>query len=129
MTSGRQASWQNPRILFTVLVVFLCGMAAGMLTMSLGLHHLLHPAQSTGWKESGKDVSLQRFKRELELTPAQSEQLETILDDFFTYYHTLQAQLDDVRASGKQRILRVLDEKQKRKFEKLMVELQQSQLR
>jgi len=129
MTPAQQPSWQNPRILISVLLVFLCGLAAGMLTMSLGLHHLLHPAQPSAWKETGKDVSLDRFKKELALTPAQTEQLETILDDFFTYYHTLQAQLDDVRASGKQRIMRVLDEKQKRKFEKLMGELQQSQLR
>ncbi len=128
MTSGRQASWQNPRIFFTLLLVFVCGGIAGMLTMSLGLHHLLHPAQP-GWKESGKELPLQHLKKELELTPAQSEQLETILDDYLTYYHTLQAQLDDVRASGKQRILRVLDEKQKRKFEKMMAEMQEKQLR
>jgi hypothetical protein len=129
MNSGHQASWQNPRILFTILGVFLCGVAVGMLTMSLGLHHLLHPEQTQVMTAGGKDMSLQSFKKELDLTPAQCEQLETILDDFFTYYHTLQAQLDDVRASGKQRILRVLDEKQKRKFEKLMGDSQQGQLR
>lgn len=128
MTSGQQASWQNPRILFTILLVFLCGFIVGMLTMSLGLRHLLHPGEPQAMKAEGKDMSLQRFKKELDLTPAQSEELETILDDFFTYYHTLQAQLDDVRASGKQRILRVLNEKQKRKFEKMM-ELQHKQLR
>lgn len=129
MTSGHQASWQNPRILFIILGVFLCGVAVGMFTMSLGGRHLLHPESTAAMKAGGKDMSLQAFKKELNLTPAQSEQLETILDDFFTYYHTLQAQLDDVRASGKQRILRVLDEKQKRKFEKMMGELQQGQLR
>ncbi len=126
MTPAQQVS--NPRILVSVLVVFLCGLVAGMLTMSLGLHHLLHPSQPSTLKETDKDA-LDRFKKELDLTPAQTEQIEAILDDFFTYYHTLQAQLDDVRASGKQRIVRVLDEKQKRKFEKLMGELQQSQLR
>ena len=129
MTSGHQASWQNPRILFTILGVFLCGVAAGMVTMSFGLHPLIHPQKTSTWKESGKEVSLKSLKKELNLTPAQSEQLETILDDFFTYLHTLQAQLDDVRASGKQRILRVLDEKQKRKFEKMVGDLQQGELR
>ena len=62
-------------------------------------------------------------------TPAQSEQLETILDDFFTYYHTLQAQLDDVRSSGKQRILRILNDEQKKKFEQLAAEPQNKSLR
>jgi hypothetical protein len=82
------------------------------------------------WKETEtKEMSLQRFKRELDLTPAQAEQLETVLDDFFMYYHTLQAQLDDVRASGKKRILRILNEDQKRRFEKIMTETGAKRLR
>jgi hypothetical protein len=63
-----------------------------------------------------------RMKTELNLTPEQTEQLKTVLDDFFTYYYTLQAQLDDVRASGKQRILHILDDGQKKKFERIMSE-------
>jgi hypothetical protein len=130
MASTPSASWQNPRILLTLFVIFLCGACAGMLTMALGAHRWMHaqtlPA-APAWKESGREVSLQRFRQELNLSPQQTEQLETILDDFFTYYHTLQAQLDDVRASGKQKILRILDENQKKKFEKLMTELQEKQ--
>jgi Spy/CpxP family protein refolding chaperone len=107
-------------------MLFACGVIAG----ALGAHRLMyHSPPQPSWKESGKEITLERFKKELDLTAAQSEQLETILDDFFTYYHTLQAQLDDVRASGKQRILRVLNDQQKRKFEKLMSELQERRLR
>jgi len=121
MTS-QPAPWRNPRILLTLLIVFLCGASAGMLGMALGQHRLVRASQQPLWKESGKEISLEHFKRELNLSAAQTEQLETILDDFFTYYHTLQAQLDDVRASGKQRILRILDENQRRRFEKLLAE-------
>jgi hypothetical protein len=130
MAAAQSPGWQNPRILLTLLVVFLCGATAGMLVMALGVHRWMHPASSSmpALKESGKEGSLQRFKKELNLTPAQTEQLETILDDFFTYYHTLQAQLDDVRASGKQRILRILDDGQKKKFEKIMGEMQEKPL-
>jgi Spy/CpxP family protein refolding chaperone len=129
MTNTKAASWQNPRILLTLLIVFLCGASAGMLVMSLSVHRRWAPVQQPSWKESGKDISLQRFKKELDLTPEQTEQLETILDDFFTYYHTLQAQLDDVRASGKSRIVRILNPEQRRKFDKLMLDLQDKQLR
>jgi hypothetical protein len=128
MTSAQSPGWQNPRILLTLLVVFLCGASAGMVVMAMGAHRWMHASSQPAWKESGKEVSLQRFKKELSLTPSQTEQLETILDDFFTYYHTLQAQLDDVRASGKQRILRILDDGQKRKFEKIMSEMQERPL-
>jgi hypothetical protein len=122
------AAWRNPRILLTLLIVFLCGASAGMLGMALGQHRVTRAAaQQPLWKEAGKEISLEHFKTELDLTPAQTEQLETILDDFFTYYHTLQAQLDDVRASGKQKIMRVLDENQKRKFEKMLAESQDRQ--
>ncbi len=128
MQPAKAASWQNPRILLTLLIVFVCGASAGMVVMSLGYHYRLRPTSQPSWKESGKEVSIQRFKKELNLTPAQTEQLEMVLDDFFTYYHTLQAQLDDVRASGKHRILRILDDGQKRKFEKIMAEMQEKQL-
>lgn len=129
MTS-KCASWQNPRILLTLFLVFLCGATAGMVAMAMGAHRWMHAsAAPAAWKESGKEVLLQRFKTDLDLSPAQTDQLETVLDDFFTYYHTLQAQLDDVRASGKQRILRILDENQKRKFERMMTDLQEKQLR
>jgi Spy/CpxP family protein refolding chaperone len=124
MTSAHSPGWQNPRILLTLTVVFLCGVTAGMVAMSLIRHNTPQPT----FKGTEKEVSLQRFKTELNLTPAQTEQLETVLDDFFTYYHTLQAQLDDVRASGKQRILRILNEEQKKKFQKIMLEMQDKRL-
>lgn len=128
MTASKSPSWQNPRILFTLLLVFLSGAAVGMLGMSLGAHRWMHQSQLS-WKEGGKEISLEKFKRELSLSPAQAEQLETVLDDFFMYYHTLQAQLDEVRANGKNRILRILDDEQKHKFNRMMNELQGKQLR
>lgn len=96
--------------------------------MSLAGHRWQNP-KPLSWKEGGREVTLERFKRELKLTPEQTAQLEAILDDFFMYYHTLQAQLDEVRATGKDRILRVLDAEQRRKFERMMSELQSKQLR
>lgn len=126
MTPTQTASWQKRRVLFPLFVVFLCGVIAG----ALGAHRFMHHSPpEPSWKESGKEITLKRLTKELNLTPAQSEQMETILDDFFTYYHTLQAQLDDVRASGKQRIVRVLNEEQRQRFEKLMNEFQDQKLR
>lgn len=129
MTRIKAVSWQNPRILLTLLIVFLCGASTGMLVMSLSAPRRLTSLQQPALKGSGKDITLERFKKELDLTPQQTEQLELILDDFFTYYHTLQAQLDDVRASGKNRIVRILNPEQKRKFDKLVFDFQVKQLR
>jgi trans-aconitate methyltransferase len=100
-----------------------------MLTMSLGVHRWMHrTAEAAPFShEGGKESTVQRFRSELDLTPAQTEQLELILDDYFTYYATVQAQLDDVRASGKHKLLRLLNDDQKRRFERLMAELQEKQ--
>jgi hypothetical protein len=129
MAAAHSPGWQNPRILLTLLLVFLCGASAGMVVMAMGEHHWMRAQAQSAWKDSSKEKLLQRLKKELELSPGQSEQLETILDDFFTYYHTLQAQLDDVRASGKERILRILNDDQKKKFEKIMTGIQEKPLR
>jgi len=119
MTSAHSSGWQNPRILLTLAVVFLVGVTVGML-----VHHWMHvpPPPPPGPPAGPGAALLTRLKTELDLTPAQTEQLKTVLDDFFTYYYTLQAQLDDVRASGKQKIMGILDEGQKKKFEKIMTE-------
>ena len=63
------------------------------------------------------------MKKDLDLTPEQAVQIETVLDEFVLYYQNLQGQMDDFRAEGKNRILRVLDERQKAKFEKMMLSL------
>lgn len=108
-------TWRNPRILLTLLLVFLCGSLAGALAMRYGVHPRLH-SQAPYWSEAGKEISLQRLQRELDLTEKQSEEIALILDDFVKYMHSLQAQMEEVRADGKRRILQVLDERQKQRF-------------
>lgn len=129
MSCAKNASWLNPRVLLTLTVVFLCGASAGMLLMAMGAHRWMHrtfdPQYSQlYWDDTGKAVSLQQLKKELNLTADQVTQLELVLDDFSTYCHTLKAQFDDVRASGKERIMRILNDGQKRKFEKIVSDKQ-----
>ncbi len=118
--------WRNPRIVLTLFLVFLAGFSAGVLTLRLSASYWTPAAQAAPSWESGKAALLDRFKTEVNLTPEQTVQLETVLDDYFTYYHTLQAQLDDVRADGRERILRILNDDQKRRFEKLMTALEEN---
>ena len=121
-----RAPWLNPRILSTLLCVFLSGAAVGALAMKLSV-----PPQRGGpwWKQDGREISLQRFQKELNLTPEQATEVERVLDDFMMYYQTLQAQMDDVRATGKGRILKLLNEEQQKKFDKMLGEIQAKQLR
>lgn len=118
-----RAPWQNPSILFTLFCVFLAGAATGAVTMRFRFAPE-RQKPNLAWNEAGREITLQKFKKELNLTPHQTEEMERILDDFMTYYQYAKAQMDDVRATGKGRILRILQEDQKVKFEKMMGGLQ-----
>src|SRR5580704_13184847 len=122
MLAVDRAPWQNPRILSTLMLVFLAGGAAGALSMRLGLHDKLHRSASAASRTPGQDAVLNRFKTELDLSGAQTEQLALVLDDYRQYYQSLQDQLDDLRATGKNRIMQVLNADQRAKFEKMMAD-------
>jgi len=123
IAAAERAPWQNPRILTTLLLVFLAGATAGALSMRFGLHERLHRTVSAASREPNREVVLQRFKTELDLSGAQTQQIGLVLDDYGQYYQSLQDQLDDLRATGKTRILQILDASQRAKFEKMMSEL------
>jgi Spy/CpxP family protein refolding chaperone len=123
MLAADRASWQNPRILTTLVMVFLCGALVGAITMRSGLHDKLHRSAAAYWKDGQGEFSYDRLKRDLNLTPDQAERLKVILDDFVKYHEDLQAQIEDVRATGRNRILQMLTPDQRRRFEQLSTEL------
>jgi hypothetical protein len=98
-----------------LVLVFLCGAVAGAVAMNLGAHNMLHPLPF--WKDNAKAEYLKTVQKELDLTPEQTVQMESILDDFAKYYQT-------VLSDGKARIFNILNDDQKRKFEKLLKERQ-----
>lgn len=119
MSHDTRPTWHHPKVLGLLLVVFLCGAAAGSLAS-----RLIYPrSTASAWKDGGKTLTLDMLKKELDLTPDQAAQIETVLDEFVLYYQNLQGQMDDFRADGKERILRVLTPGQREKFNRKMSEL------
>lgn len=110
-----RASRIGPRFagISTLVLVFLCGAVVGALAFNLGAHKRMH--REPFWSDSGKLVAVERVKRELDLTPLQTEQLESVLDDFAKYYQT-------VLSDGKSRIMQILNDDQKRKFEHMLAQ-------
>lgn len=119
-----QASWRNPRVVLTLALVLFCGGIAGVL---LGRAFPPQHTHTVGayWSAGGREASLAKLKKELSLTPEQAREIEAVLDDFVKYYHSLQTQMDSVRANGKERIRSVLTPDQRQKFDKMAYELQQ----
>ena len=120
---------RNPRIFLVILLVFVCGALTG--AVGARYHYrgaaLKASAAQRTWKEGGKEISVERFRKELGLTGDQTREVAEVLDDFMKYYQTLQAQMDDVRANGKDRIVNILSPEQKEKFGRMMTELQSRQ--
>jgi hypothetical protein len=123
MFAADRASWQNPRVLTTLVLVFLTGAMAGAITMRAGLHDKMHRSANAYWRDGRNEFSYDRLRKDLDLTLEQSERLKTILDDFDKYHEDLQAQIEDVRATGKNRIMQMLDARQRQRFEQLSNQL------
>jgi Spy/CpxP family protein refolding chaperone len=124
MVAVERAPWQNPRIVSTLMLVFLAGAATGALSMRFGLHDQLHRDQShRPASVENREAILNRFKTELNLSAPQTEKLALVLDDYRQYYQSLQDQLEDLRATGKTGIMEILDPQQRVKFQKMMNDL------
>lgn len=123
MLATTQAPWRNPRVLSTLMLVFLAGAAAGALSMQMGLHGWLHRTMSTPEPASPPATLLEKFNTELGLTQDQSRKISAVLADYTQYYQSIQEQLDDVRSTGRRQILGILTPDQRDKFEKMAPEL------
>ena len=109
-------------------LVFLSGSLAGVLVGRFS-NLIQKPPSIRFWREGGKELSLQKLKKELDLTPQQASEMEVILDDFVQYYDALQSQMDGVRRNCKDRVVAMLTPDQQQKFEKLLGGLQPKQLK
>lgn len=99
-----------------LVLVFLCGCALGALVMDFGVHNRSRQVAAFD-SPAGKRADFQRLQKELNLTPAQSDQIESILNDFWHYYIS-------VLSESKTRVEQILNPQQRAKFEKLLQEQQ-----
>lgn len=119
----QRASWTNGRVLATLLLVFIAGGAAGAVALRT-YYRVMATRSAAVLRADNPKVWLERFRKDLDLTTAQAEKMEIALDDYMKYLQDLQTQMDDVRAHGKQQILRILDPVQQKKFEKMLADSQ-----
>lgn len=115
-------SWRNPKVLRVLFLVFLAGGLSGAVTFRMARIMLRRePAAmaAAGPSLRDKEQALALLKQELNLTPDQTERVSAIIDDYKRYYGNIQDQVEEVRATGKNKILEVLDPQQRSKFEKL----------
>ena len=102
-----------------VAVVFLTGMVAGALTTKLADRYFAEP---DGLKQE-KQVALQHLSEELDLTEEQARAVEAILDEFIMQQADLINTFNSSRLSGHDRIIEVLNDDQRRRFQEVLTEL------
>ena len=96
-------------------LVFLSGAVVGALALDFGIHNRQRSLSFDS--PQAKALYFDHMQKELNLTPAQSEQMQSVLNDFWQYYRT-------VLSDGKQRVEQLLDEEQRKKFERLLQQQQ-----
>src|ERR1041384_6110982 len=92
-------------------LIFLCGAVSGALLMNQRNHKREIEISEHG--HFGNRFEMQHLRKELELNDEQARQLSMILDDVAKYY-------DNVLSDGQTRVMQMLDEKQKAKFQKML---------
>ncbi len=97
--------------IFSFLLVFLCGVVAGALVMSLARKNHGNPPVSNEISM----FSVTEMKTELDLTDEQTRQVTSFLDDFSRYY-------DNLLADGNSRILQILNPEQKKRFAQMLAQ-------
>lgn len=110
--TGSSRTW-NPKAACALALglVFLCGAASGALVMDFRVHNRSRtPSVDSA---ASRAMNFEHMQRELNLSPAQSEQIQSVLSDFWQYYRT-------VLTDSKQRVEQLLTEEQKQKFEKML---------
>lgn len=115
MFASDRASWQNPRVLLILMLVFLAGACAGAMVVRAG---------RVIYANSAGNLSYEGLKKDLNLTPVQAEQIKVVLDDFASFNEEIKAQIRSVRAMGKHKIMSVLNPDQQKHFEKICSDLQ-----
>jgi hypothetical protein len=80
------------------------------------MHSKLFPPRQQEPIEIARRVGLSRLKAELNLSPDQEKIVTKELDDYAKYYQNIEEQREDVAELGKQRIMDVLNDQQKRRF-------------
>lgn len=113
--------------------VFLLGAALGVVLGYLTAHHSTSAATAPLSEQERRAHRVQEITRELSLTPAQSQQLDSILKERHAeskaIHDQTDLQIDQVRQKGRDQIRAILTAEQQPKFEEFLKRLDEERKR
>jgi hypothetical protein len=110
----------NPRVIAILAVIFFCGAAFGAVGTNLYLHRFFAPVKGPSFAYQGRRITMEQMQHDLDLSADQRETIKLILDDYAKYFLNLEDQRQTLYESGRLKILDVLNDQQKAKFERLL---------
>lgn len=88
--------------------------------LTSGLLHSRPAIDRPAAMEHARHIAVEHLRTELSLTPEQEQTVMKVLDDYGKYYQNIEDEREDVAEHGKQRILSVLNDQQKKRFLELL---------
>lgn len=123
MARHGDATWSSPRVLSTLVIIFLCGTAFGSVCMRTYLRaHWATPVARQSAIDQAQRVGLQTLATRLSLADAQKQEITKILDDYGKFYQNIEDERQDVAQDGIKRIFAVLNPEQRKIFNELLAQ-------
>ena len=105
-----------------VAVIFFSGMAMGGFAMVLAERYWLQPRERA-LEQAEEQMALDHLSTELQLNEAQTRAVEEILDEAIMQHADMVAQFQTNRLYGHDRIMKVLNEEQRKRFDQVLSEI------
>jgi Spy/CpxP family protein refolding chaperone len=115
---------ERKRAKLYVALIFFCGAFAGVAGTNAWVNWWPRSASASADTPYSTQHRVERFTRELSLTPDQAKQLNQILDETHSKYRQLEDEQEQIRQQGRSRIRTILTEEQKPKYEQLLANIE-----
>ena len=121
MSEPRVESYRGKAFLI-LLIVFLGGAVAGAVSTKIFSANVVEPTKGSSHVHK-PSVAVEHLRQELDLDADQVSQLQGILDHCIMKEADLLSQIEFVKEDGHQRILKILNEQQRGKFDAALLEV------
>ena len=121
---SQMAAPDRKRASLYVALIFLCGTLTG--AVAGNIWHNWGPWSTSAQADQPYSTqhTVERFTRELSLTPQQANELIQILDETHANYRQLEDQQEIIRQEGRTRIREILTNEQKPKYEQMLARIE-----
>jgi len=123
---GQMSSPGRQRASLYLFLIFLCGALTGAVAVNVWTNWWPRTVSARADSQPySPQHTVEKFTRELSLTPTQAKELNDILDETHKAYGEHESQIEVVRQQGRNRIREILTSEQRPKYEAILARMEQ----